>query len=123
VALRAHANGLLCARAAVELLIGHERWLRRDDLVARFVRLVPDSFGVGVVATVAWRAAARAVTAGRLPCSGSEAHVLRIAASIADGVAVDLRECLSALDDTNVGLVAAAVRRAAGRPVAGGWSR
>jgi hypothetical protein len=40
--------------------------------------------------------------------------VLRIAASIAGGVPVDLGECLSILDDTNVALVVDAVRHASG---------
>ena len=35
--MRAHAKGLLCAVAAVELLIGHAAWLRRNDFVDRFV--------------------------------------------------------------------------------------
>jgi hypothetical protein len=64
---------------------------------------------------MARRAAVRALGAGRLPCSDSEGHVLRIAASIAGGVPVDLGECLSILDDTNVALVVDAVRHASGR--------
>jgi hypothetical protein len=111
--LRAHASGLCCAQAAVELLIGHQRWLCRDEFVGRFVRLVAGSAG-GVLAVVSWRAAVRALAAGRLPCSGSEARVLRIAASIAEGVPVDLGECLSGLDSGNAGLVVDAVLRAAG---------
>ena len=116
--MRAHAEGLLCLQAAVELLIGHRRWLCRDDFVGRFVGLVPGSGGE--VALVSWRAAERALRAGRLPCSGSEGCVLRIAASIAEGVTVDLGECLSTLDAANIGLVADAVRRAGGRTVPGG---
>jgi hypothetical protein len=114
---------LYCAQAAVELLIGHRRWLCRDDFVDRFVRLVPDSCGAGVLAVVGWRAAVRALGAGRLPCSGGEGHVLRLAASIADGVPVDVGECLSVLDEANVGLVVAAVLRASGRYRAGGEAR
>jgi hypothetical protein len=114
VALRAHAEGLYCAQAAVELLIGHRRWLLREDFLSRFVRLVPASAGDGVLAVVAWRAAVRAVGAGRLSCSDSEAHVLRIAASLAKSVAVDLGTRLSTLDAAGIGLVADAVRRAAG---------
>jgi hypothetical protein len=56
-----------------------------------------------------------ALAAGRLPCSDSEGHLLRIAASIAKGVPVDLNTCLSTLGRENVGLVADAVLRAAGR--------
>ena len=37
--LRAHARGLYCGQAAVELLIGHDRWLGREDFVGRFVQV------------------------------------------------------------------------------------
>ena len=112
--MRAHAEGLYCLQGAVELLIGHRRWLCRDDFLGRFVRLVPATAGGGVLAVVAWRAAVRALSAGRLPCSDSEGSVLRIAASIAGGVMVDLGECLSTLDSVNIGLVVDAVRRGGG---------
>ena len=118
--MRAYAEGLYCLQGAVELLIGHRRWLSRDDFVGRFVRLVPETAGGGVLAVVAWRAAVRALSAGRLPCSDSEDSVLRIAASIAGGVTVDLSECLSTLDYINIDLVVDAVRRGAGRVVPGG---
>ena len=118
--MRAHAEGLYCLQAAVELLIGHRRWLGRDDFLGRFVGLIPETAGGGVLAVVAWRAAVRALSSGRLPCSGSEGSVLRIAASIAGGVPVDLRECLSTLDESNIGLVVDAVLRAGGRTASWG---
>lgn len=118
--MRAHAGGLYSLQAAVELLIGHRHWLCRDDFLGRFVGLVPGQGGEVALAVVSWRAAERALRAGRLPCSGGEGCVLRIAASIAEGVAVDLGECLSTLDEANLGLVADAVRRAAGRVAPGG---
>jgi hypothetical protein len=117
--LRAHAAGLYCAQAAVELLIGHQLWLCRNDFVDRFVRVVLDSSGAGVLAVVSWRDAVCAVGTGRLPCSDSEGHMLRVAASIAEGVSVDLNSCLSTLDESNIGLVVDAVLRANGRPVNG----
>jgi hypothetical protein len=105
---------LYCLQAAVELLIGHQRWLVREDFVGRFVRLAPDSAGDGVLAMVRWRAVVRALTAGRLACSDGEGCLLRVAASIAEGVLVDLNQCLSTLDGDGVGLVVEAVRHAAG---------
>jgi hypothetical protein len=105
---------LYCAQAAVELLIGHQRWLCREDFVGRFVRLVPHAAGSGVLAVVAWRAAERALSSGRLACSGGEGRVLRIGASIAEGVPVDLAGCLSTIDSVNIGLVVDAVYRAGG---------
>ncbi len=55
-----------------------------------------------------------AVRARRLPCSGSEGQILRIAASIGEGVPVDLGEALTGLDGVNVVLVARAVLHAGG---------
>lgn len=121
-ALRGHAEGLYHVEAAVELLIGHRKWLCRNDFVTRFVQLVPGLAGDSVLAVVSWRAAVRALAAGRLPCSDSEGHLLRIAASIAEGVPVNLNECLSTLDNHNIRLVADAMLAANGRS-GRGWSR
>ena len=66
------------------------------------------------MAAVDFVAAAGALEAGVLPCSGGEGRVLRIAASIAEGVPVDLREAVTGLDENNAGLAAAAVLHAAG---------
>jgi hypothetical protein len=109
--LRAHAAGLLCVVAAVELLIGHAVWLRRAEFVDRFVRVQADPALVGqtVLAWVDWRAVVAALDADRLPCSGSERQLLRIAASLAEGVPVDLGGALTSFDRVNLGLVAAAV--------------
>ena len=88
--------------------------------MGRFVGLVPHMAGDGVLAVVAWRVAVRALSAGRLPCSGGEGRVLRIAASIAEGVPVDLADCLSTMDSVNIGLVVDAVYRAGGYAAPGG---
>jgi hypothetical protein len=100
--------------AAVELLIGHARWLDRDDfldLAVEFGR----GLGAGPVrAAVDWEAAVGGLDGGRLPCSGSEAQMLRLAASLAGGVRLDLGSALSGLDERNAALVAGAVVRAAG---------
>jgi hypothetical protein len=116
--LRRSAAGLLAAEAAVNLLIGHGSWLARADFTRRYVQVGtdPDHVAVGSVAFVRWKAAVSAVKAGRLVCSGSEAAMLRIAASVAEGVAVDLRDALGGLDATNLKLVVEAIARANGRP-------
>ena len=79
------------------------------------------------MAAVNFAAAAGALAAGVLPCSGGEGRVLRIAASIAEGVPVDLREAVTGLDEDNTSLVVAAVLHAAGhrdlRVAAGGERR
>jgi hypothetical protein len=67
-----------------------------------------------VLARVDWRAAVTALDAGRLPCSGSEGQLLRIAASTAEGIPVDLGEAVTSLDEANLALVARAVLHAGG---------
>ena len=119
-ALRAHARGLYHAVAAVGLLIGHRRWLCRGDFVGRFVWVGRGMVGGGLLAVVDWQAAVKVLAVGGLPCSSSEGCVLRIAASIAADVPVDLGGCLSTLDEANISLVADAVWRAAGRTAPGG---
>ena len=68
------------------------------------------------VAAVDFAAAADAVQ-GVLPCSDGERQVLLIAASIAEGVPVDLREAAVCLDAVNAARAAQAVCHAAGRRV------
>jgi len=113
-ALRVWAKGLLTAEAAVELLIGHRWWLYRDDF--RDVAVQPgwEVFSGREMAVVDFEAAVVALEAGALPCSGSEGQMLRLAASIATGVPVDLGGAVSGLDAADAGLVAAAVLGAAG---------
>jgi hypothetical protein len=101
--------------AAVELLIGHRFWLCREDFVASFVE-VDASVGGTAVAFLDWGPAVRALGSGRLACSASQGQVLRVAASLAEGIPVDLREALSGLDERNLSLVVAAVLAAGGWP-------
>jgi hypothetical protein len=72
-----------------------------------------------VLAFIDWQAAVTALEAGWLPCSGGEGRVLRIAASIAEGVPVDLREAVTGLDEANLALVARAVLHSGGHRGAG----
>jgi len=104
---------LYCAEAAVELLIGHAVWLRRSDFVGEFIESGRDVAGGVAMVFIDWVEVA-AVRARRLPCSGSEGQILRIAASIGEGVPVDLGEALTGLDGVNVVLVARAVLHAGG---------
>ena len=66
------------------------------------------------MASVDFAAAVSALEACMLPCSGGEGRVLRIAASIAEGVPVDLREAVTGLDEGNAVLAAGAVLHASG---------
>ena len=114
-ALRAQAEGLHACEAATELLIGQGSWLQRADFVEGFVHTDTGPRDGIVMSAIAWPEAITALDAGRLSCSGGERRILAIAASLADGVPIDLRDALTGLDSTNIHLVAAAVLHANGR--------
>jgi hypothetical protein len=111
-ALRAHAAGVPSLEAAAELLVGHRIWLCRSDFADHFVDL--DAHAAGRAAGIDWPAAICALRAGRLPCSGGEARMLEIAASLAEGIPVSLCDTLTGLDQTNAGLTVAAVMHTTG---------
>jgi len=113
-ALRAHARGLHCLQAAVELLISHASWLRQSDFLHEFVHTVPGLIDGTPMAPIDWPEAIAALDRGRLPCSGGEDRMLRLAASLAVGIPVDLRAALTGLDSHNADLVAHAVKHATG---------
>jgi hypothetical protein len=102
----------LTYQAAVELLIGHRWWLVRDDFLS-YVELCRGFHGEAMAA-IDWRAAWAAVEDGHLPCSRGEGQVLRVAASIAEGVPINLRDVATCLDAVNSALVARAVLTAGG---------
>ena len=112
--MRAWAKGVLAAEAAVELLIGHRWWLHRADFADVAVEPGRNVFTGTVVAAVGFQAAVWALDRGWLPCSHGEGQLLRIAASIAAGVPVGLREAVTGLEEGNAVLVAEAVLHAAG---------
>jgi hypothetical protein len=116
--MRAWAKGVLCAEAAVELLIGHRWWLCREDFARVAVEPGRNVFAGTVVAAVDFGAAVAALDRGVLPCSHGEGQVLRVAASLAAGVPVDLREAVTGLDESTVILVAEVACHAAGHRVA-----
>jgi hypothetical protein len=118
--LRVWARGLLGLEAAVELLVGHRFWLGRSDFLVVAVEVDRDNVTGDVSAWVDFEAAASALRAGQLPCSSSQARVLRIAASLAGDESVALGQVVAGLDEPNAVAVAAAVLHAAGlgaRPV------
>jgi len=83
-ALRAHARGLHHLEAAVELMISHGSWLRRADFL-HFVHTAPGPIGGTPMASIDWPQVIAALDHGRLPCSGAEGRMLRLAASLAEG--------------------------------------
>ena len=111
--LRAHAQGLCCLQAAAELLIA-QTWLHRDDFTSRFITVHP-GIGSGQPAAIIGWPAAIAALGSSLPCSGGEQRMLKITASLADGIPVDLQDTLTGLDDRNVQLLITAVLHASGQ--------
>ena len=113
----AHAEGLCCLEAAAELLIA-QPWPHRADFTSRFVTIhrSPGSGQPGGRHRLAPVVTALGVS---LPCSGGEQRMLKITASLADGIPVDLREGLTGLQH-NLNLLVTAIRHARGqRPAAG----
>jgi hypothetical protein len=113
-ALRACAAGLYPLEAGACLLIAHDTFLRRDDFTSRYI-LHGTSNGTTPMAAIDWDAATTALTTGELPCSGSERRILALAASLAGGIPVDLRDSVASLDDHNIQLLVNAVLHASGR--------
>jgi ADP-ribose pyrophosphatase YjhB (NUDIX family) len=113
-ALRAAASCMYCDQAATELIISHGFWLHRTDFTSQFIATQPGLAG-GTTAVIEWDEAIAALRAGKLPCSGSEAAVLILAASLATASLVNLRDVITGLDQANLHLIISAVRRAGGR--------
>jgi hypothetical protein len=112
-ALRAHAQGLHYLEAAAELIVA-QSWLHRADFSGKFINITPGLLDGQAIAIVNW-AAAIALDAGELPCSGGEQRMLRITASIGDGIPVNLQDSLTGLDEHNIELLLRAVLHTSGR--------
>jgi hypothetical protein len=105
--LRGHAAGLHRQVAAVELLAGHGTWIPR--LAGHNLITVEQRRGYAL-ASIDWDHALHALEAGGvLPCSTSEASILKIAASLACGEPVSLGAELTGLDIANAWRVTTAV--------------
>ncbi len=114
-ALRHQAQGIYCCEAAAELLIANGTWLHRTDFTTRFVVLSRGLTDGRPMAAIDWPAAITALAAGHLPCSGGEQRMLRLIASIADGIPADLQDILTGIDDHNIQLLLKAVLHASGK--------
>lgn len=114
-ALRACAAGLYPAEAAAELLIA-TTWMHRSDFRDGYIHAGISTTGnTTPMAATDWATAITDLRAGRLSCSGSERRLLSLAASLGDGIPVDLQDALASLDNTSLDLVTTAIRHAAGR--------
>jgi hypothetical protein len=108
------ADGALADMAAIQLLTAHHYWLTRADFTTAFIATGPSPLSGRLLGHVRWRAAARALAAGRLPCTGSEAAILHIAAGLAAGLPVRLRDAITGLDHHNLAAVTDAITTAGG---------
>jgi hypothetical protein len=114
-ALRACATGLYPLEAGVGLLIAHDVFLHRSDFTGRFVRHgISISDGATQMAEIDWDAAISALDNGELPCSGGERRILRLTASLAAGIPVDLRDTITGLDQHNIQRLISAIHHASG---------
>jgi hypothetical protein len=112
--LQHSADGQPADLAAVELIARHDTFLRRPEF-RRVIAAAASVFTGEPVITIRWQAAITALESGRLPCTGSERAILRIAASLGDhDIPVRLREVLGSLDHRNITLAAAAITQANG---------
>jgi hypothetical protein len=108
------AAGICADTAAVELICGHGYFLHQPGF-RRVIAAGSTMFTGEPAAVIRWKAALHALGTGRLPCTGSEEAVLRIAASLGDhDIPVHLRQVLGGLDHRNITLVAAAITAANG---------
>ena len=106
------ADGTPADLAAVELITRHNHFLHQPGF-RRLITTARSPFTGEPLAAIRWKAAAYALDTGRLPCSGSEEAILRIAASIGDNdIPVHLRHCLGSLDHRNITLITAAIEHA-----------
>jgi len=113
-ALRAAAAGIHPDEAAAGLIIGHTAFLHRGDFTRHIETAASISDGT-LMAWIDWDAVITALDGGRLPASGGERRIVRIAASLAVGHPVSLRDAIPGLDPHNLELVTAAIRHAAGQ--------
>ena len=113
--LRAAARGICPAEAGVDLLITHGVFLCRGDFTARFVEQDTHRNDETQLAEIDWSAAVIALDHGDLPCSRSEGEILRLAASLTEGIPLNLRNAVTSLDNANIDRVTHAIRHASGR--------
>ena len=114
-ALRACAAGYYPAEAGIELLIRHDCFLRRRDFAGFVHAGTSITDGITQMTQIDWDAAISALDNGQLPASGGERRILQLAASIAAGTPVSLRDTIPGLDSRNLQLVITAIQHAAGQ--------
>jgi len=110
------ADGACADMAAVQLLAGHHHWLTRADFTTAFIATGASPLSGRPMGHVRWKAAARALAAGQLPCTGSEAAILQIAAGPAASLPARLRDAITGPGCQNLTAVTDAIMTAGGHP-------
>jgi len=114
-ALRAGADGFYALESGTGLLLAHGTWPAREDF-RRFIHVADSIADPGTeLASIDWEAAITALDAGEFPSSSGEKRILRLAASLAGDVPVQLGDAVIGIDDRNVDLLVSAIRHASGR--------
>jgi hypothetical protein len=113
-ALRAAAVGIHADEAGTGLIISHGAFLHRDDFT-RHIETAPCIRDGTSMAWIDWDAVITALVSGHLSASGGEKRVIRIAASLAAGHPVSLRDDVPGLDQHSLQMVTTAIRHAAGQ--------
>lgn len=114
-ALRAGADGLYALEAGTRMILAHGTWPAREDFRC-FVHVADSIADPGTeLASIDWEAAITALDAGEFPSSSGEKRMLRLAASLAGDIPVQLGDAVTGIDDRNVDLLVAAILHAAGR--------
>src|SRR6202044_2050214 len=90
-ALRAAAAGIHPDEAGTGLIIGHGTFLHRPDFTRHVETAASISDGT-LMAWIDWDAVVTALDTGLFPASGGEQRILRLAASLAAGHPVSLRD-------------------------------
>ena len=114
-ALRACASGIYALEAGVGPLIANGTFLHRDDFTTRFILSGASPASGTRMAAVDWDAATTALAAGELPCPGGERRILKLAASLADGIPVNLRDAVTGIDQHNTQRLVTAILHASGQ--------
>jgi hypothetical protein len=104
-ALSAGADGLYAPEAGTGLFIAHGCWAERRDFGCFIQRGT-------ATAAIDWEAAIDALDAGLLPSFAGEKRMLRLAASLAGDIPVQLGDAVTGIDAHNVGLLVQAVLHA-----------
>ena len=114
-ALRAHAAACTPRKPAPSCSSATAASCTRDDFASFVHTGTSISDGTTLMAWIDWDAALTALHDGQIPVCSGEQRILQLAASIADGTPVSLRQAIPGLDNRNLKLLITAIRHAAGQ--------